>query len=138
MFNPKSGMLGMFMLPLSIVWVGVVLYALGYLISTFIFWIISSSNILRDIGFDWDLFISALKKSYYFQPTLITRYSVIFLAVGIFVIYLGLKMSKEKADLYQKYPSYIAYMIFYSILMGVFWIFALSYLFIRKKGSVMW
>ncbi len=133
LLNLESGMLGMFMLPLSIIWVAVVIYSLGYMLNQFFTNLWLNIKTLRLIGFDWQVFISKLIDSIYFNPTFMTWFAVILTALGILVIYLGLEMSKEDPMIKYKYPHYIAYLLVYSILIGVFWIFTFGYLLTRKR-----
>jgi cellulose synthase/poly-beta-1,6-N-acetylglucosamine synthase-like glycosyltransferase len=131
--NPKYGSLGMFILPTSVAWIAIVLISLAKVISDFI---VSASYPIRTIslvGFDLDLFIKSIYKSIYFEPTYITYFAIIFTIMAVAVVYLGLKVAKEKVDFRKKYPHYSLYFITYSFLIGLFWIFALSYILVRGK-----
>lgn len=138
MLNPKTGMLGMFILPLSIVWVAIMIYSFGIVIKSLVSGILINVKLLSIVGFDFEVLLNSFFKSISFQPTFITWFSIVLTIIGLVVIYLGLKMSKENVDIGYKYPYYVSYLFLYSILMGVFWIFALSYLFTRKKTNRMW
>ncbi|MCD6575925.1 MAG: glycosyltransferase family 2 protein [Nanoarchaeota archaeon] len=133
LFNPKAGMLGIFMLPLSIVWVGIILYSIAILIKSVVTKAVFDLTILSIIGLDLDVLISIIKRTLVFQPTYLTWFAFVLSFIGIYVIYLGLKMSKEKAEVTHKYPHYITYLLFYSILVGVFWISTLGYIVARSK-----
>lgn len=133
LLNPKTGMLGMFMLPLSIVWVAVVIYSLAYLINQLATSIWLNLKTLWLVGFDLDIFISRIMDTLRLNPTFMIWFAVILTGIGLLVIYLGLKMSREDVRLKYKYPHYIAYLLIYSVLIGIFWIFTFGYLLTRKR-----
>lgn len=137
LLNPNSGMLGMFVLPFSIIWIGIVIYALTYLAVRFILNSLTNLNILL-IGIDFKTFFKILLRSIHFQPTFLTWFAVILSLLGILSIYIGLKMSNEEIKIKKRYDYYIGYFLIYSILLGIFWISALTYFFTKNKFGGIW
>ena len=133
LFNPKAGMLGIFMMPMSLIWIGVVLYSLVLLVKGTITKTLFDIKVLQIVGFDIRTLIDMVLHTFSFQLTYMTWFAVILTFIGLLVIYLGLKMSREKVEINYKYPHYISYLLLYSILMGIFWIFTIGYLIVRKR-----
>jgi cellulose synthase/poly-beta-1,6-N-acetylglucosamine synthase-like glycosyltransferase len=133
LFNPKAGMLGIFMLPLSLVWIGIVIYSLVYLVQSIVSKTIFDIEIIKIIGFDFQTIWDMITHSFIFQPTYMTWFAVILTFIGLYTIFLGLKMSKEKPMIKHKYPHYISYLLVYSIFIGIFWASTLGYLLIRNR-----
>lgn len=135
MFNPKYGTLGMFVLPTSLLWVGILFITLGLTFGYIATWLAPLVKYFMVVGFDLDIFFKTLLKSISFEPTYITIFSLVFLIISMLVIYLGLKLSTEKADLPRKFPNYFGYMAVYTIMFGLFWMFTVAYLVIRKRKN---
>jgi cellulose synthase/poly-beta-1,6-N-acetylglucosamine synthase-like glycosyltransferase len=136
--NPKYGSLGMFILPSSIAWLGIILFLLAKAVVDFAVSAQYPIKTLMIVGFDLNLFIKSLYTSIYFEPTYITFFVIIFTLTAVAVVYIGLKVSQEKTDLRKRYQHYALYFITYSFLIGLFWLFALSYVLIRGKTNKNW
>ena len=136
-FNPKSGVFGMFIFPLSFVWIAIALYYIGLLAESVIDGVISIFKTLELTNFDFRIYLKYLLLLSKPEMSFAYWYLAIFLGMGMLVIYISLKMSKEKADVHHKYIGYILYFVANSILMGIFWIFTLIYLILRPKYDLL-
>lgn len=133
--NPKHGMLGMFMLPTSIIWVGIILYGIFSLA-----WEtgVASLPVLKTIamvGFDWQVLLKALMEFRLLQFSYLSGFGVLFLFIGLFVIKISVELAGEKIDLRNKTGFYALYITTYTFLMGFFWLAALGYLAYRGKNK---
>lgn len=133
--NPKYGSLGMFILPSSIAWLVIILFSLSEVIYNLIADISYPLRTLSLVGFDFNLFLQSLYRSFYIEPTYITYFAVIFTIMAVVVIYLGLQVSQEKVALRKRYSHYALYLISYTFLIGLFWLLALSYIAVRGKNN---
>ena len=136
-FNPKSGVFGMLILPASFVWVVVALYYLILIIKDFFMFIFSLLRTLVLTNFDFRIYLNLLKSSMLPGLSYTYWYLVIFLGISVLVMYVSLKLSKERVDMQHKYIGYMLYFLANSILMGIFWIFTLAYLAIRPKYDML-
>jgi cellulose synthase/poly-beta-1,6-N-acetylglucosamine synthase-like glycosyltransferase len=138
LFNPKYGLLGIYVIPASITWIAVLFISLSLVIRQLAMWL---GPILRSyivVGLDWDMLIKALINSISFEPTYITWFATTFFIISMTVIYLGLRFSAEKVDIRHKFPNYVIYLIAYTLMLSVFWVFTVAYLVIRKRRNDEW
>ena len=132
-FNPKYTDLGMFMIPASLAWVGLLIYGFFFMAKNFINFISDPIRTYLLVGFDWDIFLKSIRESLHFEPNFLTAFSIILTAVGIAVLYYSIVTSKEKIDIRKNGISYALFMSLYSLLMAIFWGSALLFIFTRKE-----
>jgi len=136
--NPKYGTLGLFVLPTSFIWVGVLLASSITLIYNVLEILITATKAYLAVGFDLNLVLAKISEMLAVGPTYITWFAVIFLLISILVIYLGLKSAGEMINFKQKYKFYALHLVGYTILISLMWFFALSYLAVRGKSEKTW
>ena len=136
--NPKYGTLGLFVLPTSFIWVGVLFASSITLIYNALGILITATKAYFAVGFDFKLLLAKISEMLAVGPTYITWFAVIFLLVSILVIYLGLKSAGEMVNFKQKYKFYALHLVGYTILISLMWFFALSYLAVRGKSEKTW
>jgi len=136
--NPKYGTLGLFVLPTSFIWVGVLLASSITLIYNVLEILITTTKAYLAVGFDLNLVLAKISEMLAVGPTYITWFAVIFLLISVLVIYLGLKSAGEMINFKQKYKFYALHLVGYTILISLMWFFALSYLAVRGKSEKTW
>jgi cellulose synthase/poly-beta-1,6-N-acetylglucosamine synthase-like glycosyltransferase len=138
--NPKYGSLGMYMLPMSVAWIGVLFYTMIKLFSSVINGIEYPLKTLFLTGFRLDLIIKRIMEEIYLQPTFMTWFILIFLALGIMIILISLWTSNEKVDFKNKYVHYVSFMFIYTFLLATFWFASLAYMVVRNrtKNKIKW
>jgi len=136
-FNPKYSHLGMWMIPSAIIWVLIVLTVFFKILYDSIALMAVPIKSLFVVGFDLQLFIEKLIESFWdyfrFTPSYVIVMSLMFTFMGIAVIYMGLKIAGEKVDLRNKFPFYAFYLIGYSLLLGLCWLSASTFILFRGK-----
>ncbi|MDP7506625.1 MAG: glycosyltransferase [Candidatus Woesearchaeota archaeon] len=130
LFGIQHGNLGVFILPASFFSVALVIVSLFYFVYTFVtrtiiqnYLNISSINfdISKLFKFDFDIF--------YFDVSTIVILSFFSLLVGVFMIYVAKKISKEKSSIK---VNYLFYLVMYWFLFGFWWITAFGYKILGK------
>jgi biofilm PGA synthesis N-glycosyltransferase PgaC len=122
--NPKYGNLGFFVLPINFVW----MFMLGFLLFSQIFTFAWNS-------FQYFLAWSNIKfailqpeiKFDIFLVDFYTYFFLLFLAMGLFTLWVSLVFSKEKADLKKKLSFYLSYLFVYPFLISIFWVASVIY-----------
>ncbi len=132
--NPKYGNLGVFLLPVNFIWLFIVIFFFVYPIYRFIFDSIHT------------LFLWMRGGIYLQQPSFNFNFSILHLNffmffwtflffVNILNIYLSVKYSGEKLELWKKKSFYIPFFILYPLLIGFFYLVSIIYelLGVRRK-----
>jgi cellulose synthase/poly-beta-1,6-N-acetylglucosamine synthase-like glycosyltransferase len=131
--NPKHGSLGMYMLPMSIVWVGVLFYTMIKLFGNAINAVETPLRTILLTGFHFDILWKRFLESLYFQPTFMTWFATIFFVISIAIIIISVWTGGEKLDLKKKYANYLVYMVTYAFFVSVFWFASLAYIVVRNR-----
>jgi len=129
--NPRYGSLGMYMIPASIVWIGVLFYTIGKFFYNVIDGMRFSIKTFLLTGFNLDIFLKHIIDSLYFQPTVMTWFVAVLFIIGVSAILISLWLSNEKVDLRKKYAHYAAFLLVYPFLMALFWASSLTYIAMR-------
>ncbi len=121
--NPKYGNLGVFVLPVNFFWLFIVVFLFVYPVYKLLFTAIE--NLWRWAKFGFVLSFPEL----HFSVVYLNFFTFfwIFLAVLNFTnIYLSVRFSGEKLDLWKKKTFYIYFFLFYSFLIGFFYLAAIA------------
>jgi hypothetical protein len=136
--NPKYGTLGMFMLPTSLIWVGIIIYSIAYLFWNTIISAIPAIKAVMLVGFDWQLIWKTLLGFRLLQLNYLTGFGIMFLAIALLVVKLSVEISGEKLDLKNKKEFYALYFVTYNFLISFFWLAALAYIAVRGRKASAW
>ncbi len=134
LFHPKHGNLGLFVLPasfFSVLLVLITLFYTSYKIVTRT--IIQNYQNLASINFEfWRLFQNMSFDTFYMGFNSLTVLSLCSLFLGIGIVVIAKRLSKEKTKIRF---FYFLYLIVYWALFGFWWLFAGIYTFLGKKVS---
>lgn len=138
--NPKHGSLGMYILPMSMLWVVVLFYTFGKMFTNIAKGLDYNIRTFLLTGFHLDLLWQRFIDSLYFQPNFMTLFIVVFMVIGVTVMILSLWASSEKIDVRKKYVHYSVYFCAYSFLVFLFWAAAIIYIVTRgiTKKRIQW
>lgn len=140
MLNPRYGSLGMYIIPTALLWIGVLFYTFVKLTFSVFRGIEYPVKTLLLTGLHLDVLWKQFLESIYFQPTFMTWFIVLFVAIGIAAIILSLWASNEKVDFRHKYIHYTSFMFIYTFLMIIFWFASFAYMIVRNrtKSKIRW
>lgn len=134
LFSKKYGDLGIFILPAAFISVALVLMIFFY--SIFLFatrTIMQNYKNLSSINFDFSRLFDFKFDPFFFNLNSVFVLSLICFAIGVCMIVAAKKMSNEQGRIK---VHYLAYLLFYWVLYGVWWLTAISYKVAGKK--VVW
>jgi cellulose synthase/poly-beta-1,6-N-acetylglucosamine synthase-like glycosyltransferase len=122
--NPRYGNLGFFVLPINFVW----MFILGFLLFSQIFTFVWN-------GFQYFLAWGNIRfailqpeiKLDIFLIDFYTYFFFLFLVIGLFILWLSIVFSGEKADLKKKLSFYLSYLFIYPFLISIFWAASIIY-----------
>jgi len=131
LFSSQYGNLGIFILPASFFSVALVIVSLFYFLYKLITRTIIQNYLnFSSINFDILRLLKPNLDFFYFDLSALAILSIATLFIGILIIYMAKKMSKEKSDI--KF-SYLFYLLMYWFLFGFWWVTAFSYKILGKK-----
>lgn len=131
--NPRYGNLGIFLLPMNLMWVFILSFIIFVPLATMVWnagvYLSSLSAVNYNIIVDYSLNVSLFYADFY------TFFFISFLMFAFLSLYLSLKYAGEKVDVGNKKLFYLAYLFIYPAIMSVFWMVAALYelLGIRRK-----
>jgi cellulose synthase/poly-beta-1,6-N-acetylglucosamine synthase-like glycosyltransferase len=122
--NPKYGNLGFFVLPINFAWMFILGFLLFSQLFTFAWNGFQYFLAWRNINF------AILQPEIKFDIFLIDFYTYflfLFLAMGLFTLWVSIAFSGEKLDLRKKLSFYLSYIFIYPFLISIFWVASIIY-----------
>ena len=130
LFGIQHGNLGIFILPASFFSVALVIVSLFYFVYIFVTrTIIQNVKNISSINFDISSLFKLNLDIFYFDVSTIVILSFFSLLVGVFMIYVAKRISKEKSSIK---ANYLFYLVMYWFLFGFWWITAFTYKILGK------
>ncbi len=130
LFSSKHGNLGLFILPGSLISVGLTVTLLIYTIFKLSQNWFKTLTLWYSIGFDIKKMLIPNLDFFYFNLNSITYLSIFMLILGMIMIYIAKAISREKARIK---VNYLYYMLIYMPLFGFWWMIAIYYKIVGKK-----
>ncbi len=131
-FNPKSGNLGFFLLPLNVLWIFMLVFILTHVIynvfSTFIEWI-QTYFLLGYFPIELTFSIQQLHLFHVFI--------LFFIATGLGMVFLSLFSAGEHLNLRDKKINYLTFFTIYPYLFAMFWV-ATFFEMAKNRGKNKW
>ena len=132
--NSEKGVLGLFVIPLAFAWIAITLTSITLVMLNFskIAW--SGYKVFSVLKFSSLQLIPIYLKTIIgsIHPNFATGFMVLLLILSFVLVSVSFHTAKEKHKPH-RYLNYIAYLVVYSMLHGIFWLFSVSYLLISKK-----
>lgn len=119
--SKRYGNLGFFLLPMNLIWVFVMFFIV---ITTFFYTGLYAYNFLKPAYVVNDISVLAnidLEIQWFYIANFYLFFSVLFFVLGLGIIWLSVRLSRERFDLRHKKMFYIYYMLVYPLLISLFW-----------------
>lgn len=118
-FNREYGNLGLFLLPLNVVWVGMVLFFVMVPIYNGLIGIFDYLNTLALVGFYFEIpeFSTSI-----FDLSYHSVFIIIFGMMSVLVMWLSLKTANEEVKIRERFLHYLLFAFIYTPLFAGFWI----------------
>ncbi len=128
-FNPKGGNLGMFLLPLNVLWIIMLLFILTHVTYNIVSTVSSAVSTVILLGYyPLDLTLS-LTRLHLFHV-----FILFFLTIGISTMLLSLFSANEDIKVINKKVNYLTFFVIYPYLFAMFWAATVVDIIVNKEG----